>query len=178
MTLFKKISACLVGLVGLLVMDSAHVDASTTVRLGSVVRVTADGRMMEMNDDDARRQGAEVAKMTQADAKRFCEAKGKRLPSILQLAQALNPRGVRTDAGFDLDLQPIRKADGSFDFFFDSRTFVTPAGDLGYQQFWSSSGHPRGVSYGYIFDAMMGEIDSDLQGEEVVNKNSVVCVRR
>jgi hypothetical protein len=178
MTLRNKNILSVLGVTGVLFAVSLQVQAGPSIRLGSLVRATSDGRLVEMTDEQARREGGETAKMSQAEAKRFCESKRKRLPTIQELARALNPRGVSTDSSFNIELHQIRKADGSFDFYFDTGTYSAPSGDIGMQKIWSSSGHPRSAAYGYAFDTLLGDIDSDGVGEEVENPNAVVCVRR
>lgn len=93
-----------------------------------------------------------------------CEAAGKRLPTIHQLAERVEALKAPNSPQAIVELSAVTngkvpagyhriastKPDGTGDpFYFNPAGYQTPKGDLGTYWFWSSSGYPAGHRFSH-----------------------------
>jgi hypothetical protein len=110
----------------------------------------AEARLLELQPEPplgplVRDNYGQVVTMNHDEAMRFCAARGTRLPTIRELAQALNPRGFvgETPAGgrFDPSLAGFSptQPDNEAPFYYQQRVYEPLYGDEGNYFLWSSS---------------------------------------
>ncbi len=119
--------------------------------------------------DIARNTDGSIRYMNQADAINYCASQGQHLPSareLAQLAQSMGAAGISETAKNGYYQVSAKNADGKADtFYFSHAGYNRPAGDLGYNWFWSSSVVSSSLSYNaFLLDGVVGGVDYDLRG--------------
>jgi hypothetical protein len=162
--MLKKILNC-TGTVGMIISlvlsGSAHADEA--IHLAPIARTDA----------------GEIAYMNQYAAEKYCQKHGMSLPTAYELAQALNPKGVRKTE--DIGFVPIFNGIRSVGFYYNTSTYPRPPSkvedEIGSLWFWSSSILPSYMpNAAYAFNYLDGEIDEGYRDGDF--HNTVRCVVR
>ena len=98
----------------------------------------------------------------------ICQREGYRLPTIKELAMALNPKGVYDKPITGRELQIIKRKDGTVEFYYDYRTYVQAPADHGRYLIRTSSLASADPVARFRFSSE-GKIQADILGITIWN---------